>query len=209
MRIPSVAGRSPVRKISRGRFVARCVICKMTLAKSSPSFKSPHSNTPRDCEPTYGRINKTPSMNINHAYRWTHVISLVETVLGITKLLSSGNETLRWMDIGCGTRNFVNNVNPRGFGVQEWDIVGCARQEGKIEVANRQKARGRSFFTADAFDMLGNYKTRGDSFHLVSMFEFLDHLDDPLRFISQLDTFSPKFVLAASPLEQKMKNPRH
>ena len=28
----------------------------MTLAKSSPSFKSPHSNTPRDCEPTYGRI---------------------------------------------------------------------------------------------------------------------------------------------------------
>ena len=29
----------------------------MTLAKSSPSFKSPHSNTPRDYEFTYGRIN--------------------------------------------------------------------------------------------------------------------------------------------------------
>jgi hypothetical protein len=29
----------------------------MTLAKSSPSFKSPHSNTPREYEPTYGRIN--------------------------------------------------------------------------------------------------------------------------------------------------------
>ena len=28
----------------------------MTLAKSSPSFKSPHSNTPREYEPTYGRI---------------------------------------------------------------------------------------------------------------------------------------------------------
>src|ERR1700730_4683603 len=57
MRIPSAAWRSPVRKISRGRFAARCVICKMTLAKSSPSFKSPHSNTPREYEPTYGRIN--------------------------------------------------------------------------------------------------------------------------------------------------------
>src|SRR6202035_5051403 len=56
--MPSAAWRSPVRKISRGRFAARCVTCKMTLAKSSPSFKSPHSNTPRDCEPTYGRINK-------------------------------------------------------------------------------------------------------------------------------------------------------
>src|ERR1700730_9785940 len=59
MRIPSAAWRSPVTKISRGRFAARCVICKMTLAKSSPSFKSPHSNTPRDCEPTYGRINNS------------------------------------------------------------------------------------------------------------------------------------------------------
>jgi hypothetical protein len=29
----------------------------MTLAKSSPSFKSPHSNTPRDYELTYGRID--------------------------------------------------------------------------------------------------------------------------------------------------------
>src|ERR1700730_10713649 len=57
MRIPSVAWRSPVRKISRGRFAARCVICKMTLAKSSPSFKSPHSNTPRDYEPTYGTLS--------------------------------------------------------------------------------------------------------------------------------------------------------
>src|ERR1700730_11422558 len=52
--------RSPVRKISRRRFAARCVTCKMTLAKSSPSFKSPHSNTPREYEPTYGRINNAP-----------------------------------------------------------------------------------------------------------------------------------------------------
>jgi hypothetical protein len=29
----------------------------MTLAKSSPSFKSPHSNMPRKYEHTYGRIN--------------------------------------------------------------------------------------------------------------------------------------------------------
>ena len=28
----------------------------MTLA-TSPSFKSPHSNTPREYEPTYGRLN--------------------------------------------------------------------------------------------------------------------------------------------------------
>src|SRR3984893_4181617 len=69
-RIPSVAWRSPVRKISRRRFAARCVICKMTLAKSSPSFKSPHSNTPRDSEPTYGRINTGSRAEIFRFSRW-------------------------------------------------------------------------------------------------------------------------------------------
>jgi ornithine--oxo-acid transaminase len=39
----------------------------MTLAKSSPSFKSPHSNTPRDYELTYGRINKILVQVAGHA----------------------------------------------------------------------------------------------------------------------------------------------
>ena len=39
------------------RVPERVMSSKTTLAKSSPSFKSPHSNTPRECEHTYGRIN--------------------------------------------------------------------------------------------------------------------------------------------------------
>ncbi len=132
----------------------------------------------------------------------------METVFGISSLLSDKDETVRWMDIGCGIGNFANKVNPGRFGTRQWDIVGCDLQEGKIHVANRQKTKGRRFFASDAFDMLENYKTRGESFHLVSMFEFLEHLDDPLRFIRQLDTFSPKFVLVASPLEQKFGKPK-
>jgi hypothetical protein len=41
------------------------VICKMTLEKSSPSFKSPHSNTPREYEHTYGRINSGQGLSID------------------------------------------------------------------------------------------------------------------------------------------------
>jgi hypothetical protein len=41
------------------------VNCKMTLAKSSPSFKSPHSNTPRDYELTYRRINNSLARHIS------------------------------------------------------------------------------------------------------------------------------------------------
>jgi phage terminase large subunit-like protein len=40
----------------------------MTLAKSSPSFKSPHSNMPRKYEHTYGRINNVPVRTV-HASR--------------------------------------------------------------------------------------------------------------------------------------------
>ena len=40
----------------------------MTLAKSSPSFKSPHSNTPRDCESTYGRINKDKTLPAGQSF---------------------------------------------------------------------------------------------------------------------------------------------
>jgi SAM-dependent methyltransferase len=146
--------------------------------------------------------------NVNHAFRSTHAVTLVETILGTIEVLRDREGPVRWIDIGCGTGRFANGVNPRRFGVQKWDIVGCDFQEGKIAVANRRRARGRSFFCSDAFKMLEEYRQRGEPFHLVSMFEFLEHLDDPLRFIRQLDTFHPNFVLAASPLAQKMGNPR-
>jgi SAM-dependent methyltransferase len=145
--------------------------------------------------------------NVNHAFRSTHAVTLVETILGSIEVLRDREGPVRWIDIGCGTGRFANSVNPRRFGVQNWDIVGCDFQEGKIAVANRRRARGRSFFCMDAFKMLEEYQIRGEAFHLVSMFEFLEHLDDPLRFIRQLDRFKPQFVLAASPLAQKMGNP--
>jgi 2-polyprenyl-3-methyl-5-hydroxy-6-metoxy-1,4-benzoquinol methylase len=142
--------------------------------------------------------------NVNHAFRATHAVALVETILGSIKLLYGGGERIRWMDIGCGTGRFANSVNPRRFGVEKWEIVGCDLQRGKIAVAERQRARGRRFFASDALQMLDDYRKRGESFHLVSMFEFLEHLEDPLHFLRRVDTFRPKFIIAASPLAQKM-----
>ncbi len=146
--------------------------------------------------------------NVNHAFRSTHAVSLVEMMLGTIALLSDREGPIRWIDVGCGTGRFANGVNPRRFGVEKWEIVGCDFQEGKIAVANRRRARGRSFFRNDAFDMLEDHRKRGEPFHLVSMFEFLKHLDDPLRFVRRLDSFNPSFVLAASPLAQKIGSPR-
>jgi 2-polyprenyl-3-methyl-5-hydroxy-6-metoxy-1,4-benzoquinol methylase len=145
--------------------------------------------------------------NINHSLRWTHAVSLVENLIGVISMIGTGREKVRWMDIGCGTGRFANAVNPARFTDREWDIIGCDMQAGKIAVAEAQKARGRRFFVADAFEMLKSYENRGEMLDLVSMFEFLEHLDDPLQFVRRLHLFRPKFVLAASPLEQKFSSP--
>jgi 2-polyprenyl-3-methyl-5-hydroxy-6-metoxy-1,4-benzoquinol methylase len=146
--------------------------------------------------------------NIYLALRATHAVALVETILGAIKLLFEGETPIRWMDIGCGTGRFANSVNPRRFGVEKWEIVGCDLQRGKVAVANRRRARGRRFFVSDALQMFDDYKARGESFHLVSMFEFLEHLEDPLHFLRRLDLFKPKFIIAASPLAQNIGRAR-
>jgi 2-polyprenyl-3-methyl-5-hydroxy-6-metoxy-1,4-benzoquinol methylase len=145
--------------------------------------------------------------NVNHSMRWTHAVSLVENLIGVISTMGAESEKVRWMDIGCGTGRFANAVNPARFSEKPWEIIGCDMQAGKIAVAEAQKARGRNFFASDAFAMLKSYENRGEFFDLVSMFEFLEHLDDPLKFVRRLHLFRPKFVLAASPLEQKLWSP--
>lgn len=130
--------------------------------------------------------------NVNHAFRSTHAVSLVEMMLGTIALLSDREGPIRWIDVGCGTGRFANGVNPRRFGVEKWEIVGCDFQEGKIAVANRRRARGRSFFRNDAFDMLEDHRKRGEPFHLVSMFEFLQASRRPTAFRSSAGQLQPE-----------------
>jgi len=150
----------------------------------------------------------TQPKNLNHGFRWTHAISLIEHVFGLAKLIVGKNETIRWLDIGCGIGNFANRVDPTKFGVRSWEIVGADFQAGKIAMANQSRAKGRTFFVGDALDVVANYEKRGESFHIISMFEFLEHLDDPLKFIKKLGAVESSFILAASPLEQKLDLPR-
>jgi 2-polyprenyl-3-methyl-5-hydroxy-6-metoxy-1,4-benzoquinol methylase len=163
----------------------------------------------RPDEPTGDHVPFRLPPNVNHVFRSTHAVALVETIFGLIKRLYEGEERIRWMDIGCGTGLFANSVNPRRFGVEKWDIVGCDFQEGKIALANQRRARGRSFFCDDALKVLEEYQKRNEPFDLVTMFEFLEHLDDPLRFINQLRLLKPKLVVAGSPLSQKIGLPKY
>ena len=146
--------------------------------------------------------------NINHAFRSTRAIALVETLLGTGEDIGPRQRANSWIDIGCGTGRFANSVNPRRFGVETWEIVGCDQQEGKIAVGEPESGREvETLLLPTLSQPWTSIEKRDESFHLVSMFEFLEHIDDPLRFMRQLMHYAPKFVLAASPLEQKMRKP--
>ena len=146
--------------------------------------------------------------NINHAFRIAHAISLVEVLFGLVSRMPREAKTVRWMDIGCGTGEIANGVNPSKYGPVEYEIVGCDFQSGKINLADKMAASGRRFVAGDAFDVLADYKERGERFDILTMFEFLEHLEDPVRLLSQLAPFQPRFVLAGSPLEQKLRAAR-
>jgi 2-polyprenyl-3-methyl-5-hydroxy-6-metoxy-1,4-benzoquinol methylase len=144
--------------------------------------------------------------NINHAFRRAHVVHLVELLFGLIAA-KNPEQKIRWLDIGCGTGDFANSVHPARYGAREWDILGCDLQSGKIELANAQRSLGRTFIVGDAFEILEKVRAQGQKFDIVTMFEFLEHLEDPLKFISQLGPFDPTFVYAASPLAQKLGHP--
>ncbi|HEY1960868.1 MAG TPA: class I SAM-dependent methyltransferase [Rhizomicrobium sp.] len=148
--------------------------------------------------------------NVNHAFRGSHAVALVETAFAlIAATKGQSYPTIRWMDIGCGRGEIANGVNPTQYASVKWEIVGCDFQEGRIEVANRRRSKGRTFIVGDAFDVLRDCGERAISFDLVTMFEFLEHLEDPLKLLDELRAFNPEFVLAGSPLEQTFRSPRN
>jgi len=146
--------------------------------------------------------------NVNHAFRWAHALSVIETIFGFVFHKVGEKDEIRWLDIACGAGEFANRANPRKFcPIANWRIVGCDFQYGKIRYANRTSTQGRSFHVADAFDILDTPRDGSPSFHIVSFFELLEHLDDPARFLNLLRRHKPTFLIAASPRAQNMMRP--
>lgn len=150
--------------------------------------------------------NSTLSHNINHAFRVSYGVYLIEVLFGLLSTKNS-EQAIRWLDIGCGFGQIINSVDPKRYGCQNWEITGCDMQEGKIKFANQLKLPDRQFFTKEAFSLLSEMSTQNNPYDIISMFEFMEHLNDPLSFLEQLAGFRSEVILIASPLAQTIGKP--
>lgn len=144
--------------------------------------------------------------NYNHAFRTPQVVLLVELLFGFLESINPDGP-LSWLDVACGRGEIANGVDPRKFSSRDWEISGADLQAAKIEVAKHANTQGRGFFAADALELMQQRVDDGGQHHIVSMFEFLEHLDDPLKLLRQIAKMNPIFVIAGSPMEQKLNAP--
>lgn len=134
----------------------------------------------------------------SHQARYCFNVAIIEYLMGI--LARQTSETIRWLDIGCGSGKVIHLINPPKLGVHDYECIGVDLAQAKIDMANAYIGKNRKFYCADAFNLPDHIMQGG--FHLVTMFEFLEHVEDPVAMIAKAAKLSTTFVMGGSPLEQ-------
>lgn len=139
--------------------------------------------------------------SISHVVRKWQVIGLIEMLFTLLRR-ERPNETLRWLDLGCGSGDAINCVRIEDYLPDEnWEIIGVDWNKSNIDQAAREAKSNRTFLLGDvkeAVDHIG-----GGQFNIVSAFEFVEHLEDPVRTLKSYAPLCNDFFIAGSPLEEQ------
>lgn len=145
--------------------------------------------------PAYRRIN---SINhLNHTTRKLQASNLCSMLLNRLGA-QFPDETIRWLDVGCGNGEITNS-----FQIPDWledrvEIIGLDFGEGMIKFANEHAASNRRYMVANA--LTPPDEIMGMRFHMISTFEFLEHLIDPVELLRNYATLKPEIMVGGSPL---------
>lgn len=152
---------------------------------------------PRAREFIHNRSINVAGQSYSHGFRVRAASSTMDTIIDIIHAQQPG-EVIRWLDIGCGAGEIVNNVLSGRKDDLLLEAIGVDFSGFAIEAANHTaKGNNSSFLCCDCFKIPSSIQREG--FHVVSMFELLEHLDDPAAFINSCLSFSGTYFVAGSP----------
>lgn len=145
--------------------------------------------------------------SLAHSYRKTYVVHLIEFLMGLLDTSESDINNKTWLDIGCSIGLISNAVDSSLYAKSKWKIIGCDLQENRIKYAQHLSASNRNYFAKDAFRLISQMQDDNKSIDIVSMFEFCEHFEDPVKLIQKAANLDIKVIVIATPLAQKLNAP--
>lgn len=85
-----------------------------------------------------------------------------------------GDDPVRVLDFGCGWGEFLSMCDLFGF-------VGCG-----IDRSSHRRQCGQNVTILPSIEELKNNPDTPDSFHVITLFQVIEHLDDPLEILQAL-----------------------
>lgn len=141
----------------------------------------------------------------DHSVRKSHALNVVETFMAILEN-SDIKINNKWLDVGCGTGQIANAVNPKRHTNKKWEIHGCDLQKNRIRVAKNNACKNRYFHEENVLDKLQNNNIKETEFDIISMFEFCEHFADPFSLLRKISENNFKIMIIATPLAQKLNS---
>ncbi|NJO10801.1 MAG: methyltransferase domain-containing protein [Leptolyngbyaceae cyanobacterium SL_1_1] len=162
------------------------------------SFQTPHNSS--GVSVNVGQIDEY-DLYQQLTHNPTDCMFRLATSIGHIKLLllllqeRHPGETIRWLDFGCGIGYLANKIKFEG------DFVGVDVAESLIDYANSTKHSNRYIYKIGGFNE-AREAINGEKFHLITATELIEHVFDPLSFITQMSQHTCDSVYASSPFNE-------
>ena len=161
------------------------------IDESAPEPVSASREAARTPMPALGQLNHTA-----RKHSAAHVCGFL-----LSRLAARYPEgPIRWLDVGGGDGWITNGADVPPWVADRLEVVGLEFGEKQVRVAKSLASKGRRFEVVNA--LAPPEHLLGTKFHLISAFEFLEHLLDPADLIRQYMVLDPDFFVAGSPLDE-------
>ena len=135
--------------------------------------------------------------DIDHFVRAWQAVALIEMAFMMIRR-QRPNETIRWLDLGCGNADITNLVQLETcLPDQNWEIVGVDWNASAIGIASKRAPAQRKFLVGDAKE--ARRAIGGQEFHIISAFEVIEHLEDPVTTVMDWRSACSDYLIVGSP----------